>query len=293
MGQITTGLLDLMRVPWAMVPPHADDLPGVLDSAWHAMRSSRLPYGLVLAKGVVGPEPLDEPEQSGNVSEVTRGSGRPELPLRATVLSALLEAVPAHAAIVSTTGFTSRELYTLDDREQSFYLVGAMGSAGPVGLGISTQTERPVVVVDGDGALLMRLGSLATIGAHHPERLVHIVLDNGRHESTGGQRTVSECVDFAGVAAACGYRRVHAATSTDELIAVLGDALEGSGPTLVHLPIAAGSMAGLGRPKVTPAEVAARFRAFAAAPIGGSIGAVEAAPFDGGLAAVPAEAAAR
>ena len=267
MGRITTGLLDLAQVPWAMLPQTPAALPGVLAAAWNSMGSARLPYGLVIAKDTVRPEPLEEPEPAGAAAVVVRSTGPAERPRRAQVLSALLDALPPHAAVVSTTGFTSRELYTLDDREQHFYVVGAMGSAGPIGLGISTQTRRPVVVVDGDGALLMRLGALATVGAHRPERLVHIVLDNGRHESTGGQRTVSGVVDFVGAAAACGYRRVYGAASTEELTGLLDEGLAGHGPTLIHLPISAGSPAGLGRPKVTPAEVAARFRAFAAGPV--------------------------
>ncbi|HEV2639531.1 MAG TPA: phosphonopyruvate decarboxylase [Actinocrinis sp.] len=267
MGRTTTALLDVVEVPWELMPQDPDSLPGVLDRAWQQMAKTGRPAALVISKDTVQPEPLDEPGLGLDPAVVVRSSGRPERPARADVLRALLDAVPPHAAIISTTGFTSRELYTLDDRDQHFYVVGAMGSAASIGLGVSTQTPRPVLVVDGDGALLMRLGSLATVGAHQPDRLVHLVLDNGQHESTGGQRTVSEGVDFAGVAAACGYRQVYTAADTEELIGLLGSALAGGGPTLIHLPIRPGSMAGLGRPTVTPAEVAERFRAFTAAPV--------------------------
>ena len=80
-----------------------------------------------------------------------------------------------------------------------------MGCASAMGLGVALNTARPVVVLDGDGAALMKMGSLATIGAQAPANLVHVVLDNGVHDSTGGQATVSPIVDFAGVALACGY----------------------------------------------------------------------------------------
>jgi phosphonopyruvate decarboxylase len=182
-------------------------------------------------------------------------------------LERLLTELPPTAAVVSTTGWTSRELYTLADREQHFYLVGAMGSASAVGLGVALHTPRPVVVVDGDGALLMRMGSLATVAAHGPDHLVHVVLDNGVHESTGSQRTLSGTVDVAAAAAACGYAQVHECARLVHLSDALAAALDGPGPSLVYLRIRPGSPAGLGRPTVTPDEVARRFRAFVTADV--------------------------
>jgi phosphonopyruvate decarboxylase len=141
-----------------------------------------------------------------------------------------------------------------------------MGSAATVGLGVALHTSRPVVVLDGDGAALMRLGSLATVAAHGSTGLTHVVLDNGAHDSTGGQRTLSASADLAAVAAACGYAQVHACSEVDDLAVALQRSLAGPGPSFIHLPIRPGSMSGLGRPRVTPVEVARRFRAFATAP---------------------------
>jgi phosphonopyruvate decarboxylase len=112
----------------------------------------------------------------------------------------------------------------------------------------------------------MKLGTLATIGAMAPKNLVHLLLDNGVHDSTGGQATVSPNVDFAAVAAACGYKRALACDSLPGLDRALAQAFAASGPTLVHMRIAPGSMAKLGRPTVTPGEVARRFRAFVTSP---------------------------
>ena len=121
------------------------------------------------------------------------------------VLERFLGLVSPAAAVVATTGKCGRELYTLADRPQHLYQVGSMGCASAMGLGVALHTPRPVVVLDGDGAALMKLGNLATIGSRAPANLVHVVLDNGVHDSTGGQATVSPNVDFAGVALACGY----------------------------------------------------------------------------------------
>jgi phosphonopyruvate decarboxylase len=119
-------------------------------------------------------------------------------------------------------------------------------------------------VVDGDGAALMKLGTLATIGAYAPGNLVHLLLDNGVHDSTGGQATVSPHVDFAAIAIACGYRQAASCDSLSGFDAALGDALAAEGPVFVHMRIAPGSLEKLGRPTIPPHEVARRFQRFLA-----------------------------
>ena len=133
-----------------------------------------------------------------------------------------------------------------------------------VGLGVSLNTHRPVIVLDGDGAALMKLGTFATIGATGPGNLIHIVLDNGVHDSTGGQATVSAAIDFAGVALACNYRHAISCDAVAEFDRALTEALKAGGPTLVHVRIQPGSMDKLGRPTVTPEQVARRFQSFLA-----------------------------
>jgi len=110
----------------------------------------------------------------------------------------------------------------------------------------------------------MKMGTLATIGAQAPANLVHILLDNGVHDSTGGQATVSASVDFAAVALACGYAKAMACDSVDGFEAACASAFAGSGPSLIHMLIAPGSMSPLGRPTITPRDVARRFRDFLA-----------------------------
>ena len=106
-----------------------------------------------------------------------------------------------------TTGYISRELYGLADRPANFYMQGSMGHALALGLGAAlARPQRRVVVLDGDGAVLMHLGTCATVGGIAPPNLVHVVLDNGTYESTGGQRTTSSTVDWSALGAAAGYR---------------------------------------------------------------------------------------
>ena len=131
-----------------------------------------------------------------------------------------------------------------------------------MGLGVALNVKRPVIVIDGDGAALMKLGALATIGAYRPDNLLHLVLDNGVHDSTGGQATVSPGVSFAGAAQACGYRTSYLCDSLDGFAAALEEGLAGRKPCLIHLRTVPGSLSPLGRPTVAPRDVARRFSNF-------------------------------
>jgi phosphonopyruvate decarboxylase len=263
MGAITPSLLSLIGVSHAILPSHQAEISAVLDTGWYAMDQTDLPYAFVVRDGTITPELLAEPDPPVGAAPkiVTRGMWETKRS-RLDALECLLETLPPSAAVISTTGKTSRELFTLADRPQHFYLVGAMGSAAAVGLGVARHTDRPVVVIDGDGAALMRLGTLATIGAQSDLRLVHVLLDNQIHDSTGGQRSQAAHVDFPAIAAACGYKQVHACRDLAGFAGGLRSALSEPGPAFVYLRIRPGSRPDLGRPDVHPREVARRFRAF-------------------------------
>lgn len=175
----------------------------------------------------------------------------------------------AQPAVIGTTGKLSRELFELGDRDHGrrnrFYMVGSMGCAASYGLGVArARPERPVLVLDGDGALLMKLGTLATAGAMKLPNFHHVVFDNGAHDTTGGQRTASPGVDFATMALAAGYTRADTVAGADELLETLGAHLATPGPTFLRVMIASGARADLGRPTISPRDVYARFKAFLA-----------------------------
>ena len=183
--------------------------------------------------------------------------------IRTEALQAILECLAGDEAVIATTGKTGRELFTLADRPNHLYVVGGMGAASAIGFGLAqTRPRQPVVVIDGDGAALMKLGSLATIGYHQPANLLHIVLDNESHDSTGGQSTVSGVVRFAEVAAAVNYRRAASADDPAEARALIRELRRQPGPSLLHLKIRPGSPKSLGRPTVKPHEVKERFMRF-------------------------------
>ncbi len=140
-------------------------------------------------------------------------------------------------------------------------MVGSMGCASSLGLGLAkARPDKRIVVLDGDGALLMRMGTLATVGYERPSNLVHVLLDNEAHDSTGTQATVTHSVDLAGVARACGYPFVERVATAADLGAALSNG--GHGLRFIHLKTKPGAPDDLPRPKITPREVATRLRAY-------------------------------
>ena len=265
MGKITPDVLDAMRIRHRPFPERDQDIALALKEATQEMDRTGLPFAFIMKKGDVTGGDMDaDPftrRPAGARWDALEG-GKP--PTRFDALERILETASDEAALIATTGKCGRELFTLADREQHLYQVGSMGCAAAMGLGVALHTDRPIIVLDGDGAALMKMGTLATIGAYGPENLTHVVIDNRTYDSTGGQPTVSPGVDFSGVALACGYRQAGACDSLAGLETLLDAASVTTGPNLVHLSVAPGSIANLGRPAVKPPEIARRFRAFLA-----------------------------
>jgi phosphonopyruvate decarboxylase len=258
MGAITTDMLDLMKIRWEYFPTTEADIEAALERAVYYMDAEQLPYALVMRKGSVAPAKLQSkpieriPHRTTAEVAVAQAS-------RHDVLLAVQAAAPADAAIVATTGYTGRELYACGDRDSQIYMVGSMGCAVSLGLGIAlVQPHRKVIVLDGDGAALMRLGAQSIIGYEQPANLTHILLDNAIHESTGGQATVAHSVDFPAIAAASGYSSVVSLAEPQQIAA----AIEMPGPAFIHAPILPGVPEDLPRPTITPADVAKRLREF-------------------------------
>lgn len=264
MGQITAALLDVIRVEHADFPSEPDAVDGALARAHAVCTKESRPFALIMKKGSVRDDGLDlRPAQAARAGRREIYDSDLPAPSRNSVLERLLAVVPAEAGIIATTGMTGRELYFLADRKQHLYQVGSMGCASAMGLGVALNTARPIIVVDGDGAALMKLGTLATIGNYAPKNLVHVLLDNGVHDSTGGQPTVSGTVDFAGVALSCNYQFTATCSGLDGFEAGLRAALEFEGPSFLHIRITPGS-APVGRPTIPPHEIARRFQSFLA-----------------------------
>jgi len=260
MGAITTDLLDLMRVKWAYFPTDPIEVEACLERIDEHFTREYLPYCLVMRKDTVAPWPLKThtTAKARSESAIVREAGHTDvLSSRADMLAALLGSVRRRDVLFATTGYIGRELYAMQDRPNHFCLVGAMGCASSLGVGFAlARSDWRAIVVDGDGALLMRMGAVATIGYLEPANFVHIVLDNGTYESTGNQATVSRAIDLAAIAAACRYRRVYDITRPETLAAIIAD--ESHGSCFVRARIRSGCTGRLPRCSPTPAEVAQR-----------------------------------
>ena len=175
-------------------------------------------------------------------------------------IEALAPAI-AGSLVVTCNGMTGRDLWATGDRPDRFYMIGSMGLASSIGLGVAlAQPGKRVVVLDGDGNVLMNMGTLANVGQKRPANLYHFVFDNGSHASTGGQRTISGSLAIEEVAKVCGYPRVFRADGPEAVAAKADEMLSGDGPALLLMKVEPGNQKGVGRVEVTPAEMAARVR---------------------------------
>lgn len=262
MGQITGQLFDTMKIPWETFPSHSVEIKPALQRAVDYMNKEQRPYGFIMEKNTVSPHKLKKnPVANISARKAFRKQFETTLknPGRSEVLKKLIRLTAnPDTVIIATTGYTGRELFAAEDRANHLYMVGSMGCASSLGLGLAlARPDLKVIVIDGDGAALMRMGNFATIGSYAGDNLVHLVLDNEAHDSTGAQATVSANVRFADIAAACGYAVCFDGNDIkmiDELLSrqpVLG-------PRFGHLKIRTGTVENLPRPDVKPADVLRR-----------------------------------
>lgn len=259
MGAITPDLLTSMRISHEEFPADRAAVGPALARAVAHMDCTGLPYAFLVHKGTLAPYARAQGEPRPAAASM----------LRAEAIRTVVDAAAPDTLVVATTGKTARELERDRDRPANLYVVGSMGCASSIGLGVALGApERDVVVLDGDGAALMRLEALATIGRQVPRRLLHIILDNESYESTGGQATFSASVDLCAVALACGYSTAAEVADTVGLRAASARARAAPGPHLVRVRIRPGSDPSLGRPALAPPEAAARFATAVAGPYG-------------------------
>jgi thiamine pyrophosphate-dependent acetolactate synthase large subunit-like protein len=177
---------------------------------------------------------------------------------RAEAVRVVLSAVSDHL-VVCCNGMIGREAFTARDREANFYMIGSMGLAASIGLGVALcRPDREVLVLDGDGNVLMGAGALASVAAARPPRFHHVVLDNECHGSTGGQRTISGKVRLEELARAAGYRLAERVPA-EELSGRLPGFLAAPGPAMLLVKVEEGNVRGILRVTHEPPEIAARF----------------------------------
>lgn len=222
-GEITPGLLELLHIPYTVLTDDDAAFAETVRKAAAWCREKRHPYGLIAPKGVMA-----DPDKPNNVDNVYPMS-------REEAIEVILEHMPADTIYSATTGRATRELFFLREKRgetkaHDFLNVGSMGHASSVALGIAlARPGRPVVALDGDSAAIMHMGAMTMVSKVNAPNFLHVVLNNGAHESVGGQPSAGHLVDFTKIAEACGYETVgHAVTTEEELVQAI-ETLRGCG----------------------------------------------------------------
>ena len=140
--------------------------------------------------------------------------------------------------IIAANGFISRDLFNVNNKPTNFYMIGSMGLASSIGLGIALKNpKKRIFVFDGDGNILMNLGSLTTIGSLKPKNFIHIVFDNSSHESTGGQPTNTEFVHIDKIAKSCNYNKVYRLKKKSDVLRIFNKLKSLKGPIMIVIKI--------------------------------------------------------
>ena len=249
-GIVTLKLLEALDIEYSVLTENDDFnvAEKKLEKALEHMRKYKKPYALVVSKNTFSPYKLKSEVRTN--FEMNREEAIKEI----------TQALDDEDIVVSTTGMASRELFEIREfmnkgHEKDFLTVGSMGHASQIALGIAlSKPNRDVYCLDGDGALLMHLGGLAIIGSQEVGNFKHIVINNGAHDSVGGQPTVGFNIDIISIAKACGYRGAYTASSYDELKLGLKQLMNSKGPALLEVKVNKGARKDLGRPTTSPIE---------------------------------------
>ena len=179
--------------------------------------------------------------------------------IRKEAISTVVEKIGNHP-IISANGFISRDLFEACDKNSNFYMIGSMGLASSIGLGVALKkTKKKIFVFDGDGNILMNLGSLTTIGMTEPKNLVHVIFDNSVHESTGGQPTNSNFVNIEKIAKVCNYNHTFTVRTENNFLKILHKIKKLKGPIMIGVKIQQSRGEKSKRVKILPVEIKERF----------------------------------
>lgn len=245
-GKVTTGLLNVMGIDYTVLSKEEDKAEAQIKKAVSYMQATKQCYALVIEKDTFESYTL----QNVETNELTMS--------REEAIQVVAAALGEKDAIVSTTGMISRELFEYrtamnQGHERDFLTVGSMGHASQIALGIALEKQdRTVWCFDGDGASIMHMGSMAIVANKAPKNYVHVVFNNGAHDSVGGQPTVGLQINLPAIAKAVGYKSVYSVSSKKELQQQLAHLDEA--PIFIEVKVKKGNRKDLGRPTTTPIQ---------------------------------------
>lgn len=247
-GKITLSLLKTLGIKYEILPENLEDANIAIKNSVSYMKKKNLPYAIVVKKGTF--EEYKPDNAFDKNFELTREDA----------LKIIVPILDKKDAVVSTTGKLSRELFELresrnESHNKDFLTVGGMGHASSIALGIALQkSDRNIYCFDGDGALIMHMGALSTIGMLKPKNFKHVIFNNFVHDSVGGQPTAASFIDFKKLAKSNGYNKVFLAKNSKQLEKKFKKLKKSEGPSLLVININKGSRSNLGRPNKSPVE---------------------------------------
>ncbi len=257
-GKVTTNLFSAMDIPYTILEDNETEVRNQLQIAYQYIKNNNAPYTLIIRKDTFAEYTLQKKEETNSTFS------------REEAIENIILHAKEDSIFVSTTGMISRELFELRERHNmghaaDFLTVGSMGHASQIAFSIAIhKPDRTVYCIDGDGASLMQMGGMATIGTSNVKNLVHIVLNNGAHDSVGGQPTVANKIDLSTIAKACGYSYTKTVESKDTLQLILSEINNKSSPELsfFEVKVKKGARKDLGRPTTTTHENKDEFMQF-------------------------------
>ena len=245
-GKVTTGLLNVMGIDYTVLSKEEDKAEAQIKKAVAYMQATKQCYALVIEKDTFDAYSL----QNAEINNLTMS--------REEAIQTVASVLGDKDVIVSTTGMISRELFEYrtakdEGHERDFLTVGSMGHASQIALGIAlAKQDRRIWCFDGDGAAIMHMGSMAIVANKAPKNYIHVIFNNGAHDSVGGQPTVGLKIDLPAVAKAVGYKQVLSVDNKEALQRQLSSIVEG--PVFLEVKVKKGNRKDLGRPTTTPIQ---------------------------------------
>tara|TARA_B100001115_G_C15843186_1_gene423484 strand:- start:1321 stop:2475 length:1155 start_codon:yes stop_codon:yes gene_type:complete len=250
-GEVQIDLLNALKIPFDIISKNNDDYKLIIDRGLNYAKEKSSPFVILIKKNTFSKIVFNSNKQGSNTLPLTREY----------CLGILLKSLPKNSIIVSTTGKTSREIFELrklnnQPHENDFLTIGSMGHCSSIALGIAkTNPHLNIFCIDGDGSIIMHMGTLSTIGQELPDNFHHILINNYSHESVGGQKTSSEIIDFNLLSKSLNYKDYYRANNKNSLNKLIKEMLNNSNkPALFEIQVQPGSRSDLGRPTVTPKE---------------------------------------
>lgn len=255
MGQKTKDFLDILDIEYKYLTSDVESFKKDLAYLKTKLEKDLKPVSFLLQRGVLERDDSNKNDVNNIVDyELTRR----------TAINETAKSLDNNCLVITTTGKITREYYFCKDKpENNFYMIGSMGCASAIGLGVATgiKGDKKVVVIDGDGAVLMKMGSLSTIGKVSPNNLIHIVLDNQCHESTGSQETASSVAALDKIAQSCGYANIYRITRVGGIRKAIRESLQANGPSFILIKISKMNEKNdrLERPEESPEQIKEQF----------------------------------